>query len=90
MNRQKKMVPKCLSNRQKVKEQAKELRKLRSTCNVQEKQIESLRKIATRRQMECGEKDQANYRLNMQNQRLAEQLRSAQEVKKPFWKRARG
>lgn len=84
------MVPKYLSNRQKVKEQAKELKKLRSDCNVYEKRIESLGEIAVRKQMACDEKDQANYRLNMQNKRLEEQLRSAQEVKKPFWKRGRG
>lgn len=90
MNKRKKTTPKNLSNRQKVKEQAKEISKLRSECKVYEKRIESLREIAVSKQMECDEKDQANSRLNMQNKRLEEKLRSIQKVKKPFWKRVIG
>ena len=90
MNRQKKMVPKCLSNRQKVKEQAKELKRLCGACNLYEARVASWKKIALEEQHKCNEKDKEIQQQATECRKLKDKLARLQEAKQPFWKRVLG
>ena len=86
MNKQKKTTPKNLSNRQKVKEQAKELKKLRKECNSYEIRNEYLREIVLDKQILINEQVRKIESLKSEVSNLEINL----SAKKPFWKRVLG
>lgn len=89
MNRRIKMTAKCISNRQRVKVQAKEIKKLRNACNVHEIRVEHWKNIAIGEQRRCNGKDNEIQRLMTQNKQIEEKVTKLQE-KKSFWKRVIG
>lgn len=86
MNRRKKMTPKCLSNRQKVKAQAKELKRLRHECTTDRVRINYLRATVLEKQQLINEQARTIESLKAEVRDLEVEL----TTKKPFWKRVLG
>ena len=86
MKRQKKRTPKCLSNRQKVKEQAKELKRLRHECTTDRVRINYLRATVLEKQQLINEQARTIESLKAEVRDLEVEL----TAKKPFWKRVLG
>lgn len=93
MNRRKKMTPKCLSNRQKVKAQVKELNKqdkelkrLQHECSTDKIRINYLRATVLEKQQLINEQARTIESLKAEVRYLEVEL----TTKKPFWKRVLG
>ena len=93
MNRRKKMTPKCLSNRQKVKAQVKELNKqdkelkrLQHECSTDKIRINYLRATVLEKQQLINEQARTIESLKAEVRDLEVEL----TTKKPFWKRVLG
>lgn len=86
MNRRKKMTPKCLSNRQKVKAQAKELKRLCHECTTDKVRINYLRATVLEKQQLINEQDRTIESLKAEVRDLEVEL----TTKTPFWKRVLG
>lgn len=93
MNRRKKMTPKCLSNKQKVKAQVKELNKqdkelkrLQHECSTDKIRINYLRVTVLEKQQLINEHARTIESLKAEVRDLEVEL----TTKKPFWKRVLG
>ena len=93
MNRRKKMTPKCPSNRQKVKAQAKELNKqdkklkrLRHECSTDKIRINYWKAIVLEQRKEIDKQTRTIESLKAEIRDLEVEL----TAKKPFWKRVLG
>ena len=86
MNRRKKRTPKCLSNRQKVKEQGKELKRLCHECTTDRVRINCLRATVLEKQQLINEQTRTIESLKAEIRELEVEL----TAKKPFWKRVLG
>ena len=86
MNRRKKRTPKSLSNRQKVKEQAKELKELRHECSTDKIRINYLRATVLEKQQLINEQARTIESLKAEIRDLEVEL----TAKKPFWRRVLG
>lgn len=93
MNRRKKRTPKCPSNRQKIKAQAKELKKqdkklkrLRHECSTDKIRINYLRATVLEKQQLINEQARTIESLKAEIRDLEVEL----TAKKPFWKRVLG
>ena len=93
MNRRKKMTPKCLSNRQKVKAQVKELNKqgkeleeLRHECDTDKIRINYWKSIVLEQRKEIDKQASTIESLKAEIRDLEVEL----TTKKPFWKRVLG
>ncbi|MFR0781189.1 MAG: hypothetical protein ACLSH8_16510 [Zhenhengia sp.] len=86
MKRRKKMTLKCPSNRQRVKEQAKELKRLRHECTTDKVRINYLRATVLEKQQLINEQARTIESLKAEIRDLEVEL----TAKKPFWKRVLG
>lgn len=86
MKRRKKRTPKCPSNRQRVKEQAKELKELRHECSTDKIRINYLRATVLEKQQLINEQARTIESLKAEIRDLEVEL----TAKKPFWKRVLG
>lgn len=86
MNRRKKRTPKCLSNRQKVKAQAKELKRLHHECTTDRVRINYLRATVLEKQQLINEQNRTIESLKSEIRNLEIEL----TIKKPFWKKVFG
>ena len=93
MKRRKKRTPKCLSNRQKVKAQAKELKKqykklkrLRHECSTDKIRINYWKSIVLEQRKEIDKQARTIESLKAEVRDLEVEL----TTKKPFWKRVLG
>lgn len=86
MKRRKKRTTKCQSNRQKVKAQAKELKRLRHECTTDRVRINYLRATVLEKQQLINEQARTIESLKAEMRRLEVELMT----KKPFWKRVLG
>lgn len=86
MRRRKKMTPQCLSNRQRVKAQAKELKRLRHECTTDRVRINYLRATVLEKQQLINEQARTIESLKAEIRDLEVEL----TTKKPFWKRVLG
>lgn len=86
MNRRKKLTPKCLSNRQKVKEQAKELKELRHECTTDKIRINYWKAMVLEQRKEIDKQARTIESLKAEVRNLEVEL----TAKKPFWKRVLG
>lgn len=93
MNRRKKRTPKCLSNRQKVKEQAKtlkeqgkELEELRHECDTDKIRINYWKALVLEQRKELDKQARTIESLKAEIRDLEVEL----TAKKPFWKRVLG
>ena len=86
MKRRKKRTTKCQSNRQKVKAQAKELKRLRHECTTDRVRINYLRATVLEKQQLINEQARTIESLKAEMRRLEVELMT----KKPLWKRVLG
>lgn len=86
MNKRKKITTKYLSNRQKVKEQAKEIQKLKRECMSYEVRNNFLRTTVLEKQKLINEQDKNIESLKGEIRDLEIKM----SVKKPFWKKVFG
>ncbi|MDY3367812.1 hypothetical protein [Zhenhengia yiwuensis] len=86
MKRRKKRTPKSPSNRQRVKEQAKELKELRHECSTDKIRINYLRATVLEKQQLINEQARTIESLKAEIRDLEVEL----TAKKPFWKRVLG
>ena len=86
MNRRKKRTPKCLSNRQKVKEQGKELEELRHECDTDKIRINYWKALVLEQRKELDKQARTIESLKAEIRDLEVEL----TAKKPFWKRVLG
>ena len=86
MKRRKKMTPKCPSNRQKIKAQAKELKELRHECTTDKIRINYWKAIVLEQRKEIDKQTRTIESLKAEIRDLEVEL----TAKKPFWKRVLG
>ena len=93
MNRRKKRTPKCLSNKQKVKIQAKTLKKqrkeleeLRHECDTDKVRINYWKSLVLEQRKEIDKQARTIESLKAEVRELEIEL----TTKKPFWKRVLG